>query len=182
MVRDLTATPHTEFSLTDIANTDIVAKYFQVKELVRSDLAVRRGLKNWFESDQHLQSAVYLARQILAPLQDQFGPFSPNSVYRCQVLERILKGKRGQWSSKSQHARGEAADVEIQGITNRALAEWIKTYLPFDQLILECYDPAVPGSGWVHVSAVEGKNRGQVLSYILQEEQWAYVPGLVDNA
>jgi len=180
MPRDRRAVPYTEFSLTDIHPTDIISDGFRVSELVRSDIATRRGIVNWFESDSHLQAAIYLTREILTPLRDKFGPFSPTSVYRTNALERVLKGKPSRWVSKSQHTRGEAADIEIPGIPNRALAEYIKEQMEFDQLILECYDPAVPNSGWVHVSMVDGgEYRHEALSYVLEDSVWVYRPGLL---
>ena len=63
----------------------------------------------------------------------------------------ILSQKIGS-STKSQHCKGEAADLEIFGVANNELADWIKENLMFDQLILEYYTPGEPNSGWVHVS------------------------------
>jgi hypothetical protein len=55
-------------------------------------------------------------------------------------------------SKTSQHCRGEAVDLEIAGVPNAILAEWIQENLIYDQLILEFYKKDVPSSGWVHVS------------------------------
>jgi hypothetical protein len=55
-------------------------------------------------------------------------------------------------SINSQHCKGEAADLEIFGVANSELADWIKENLMFDQLILEYHTPGEPNSGWVHVS------------------------------
>src|SRR3990167_5036659 len=90
------------FTLAGSALTDRVSDSFILAELVRSDLAARRGINNWFASDAHLQSAVYVCRHILQPLRLKFNrPYAPNSVYRSQALERALKGKSGRWTSKS---------------------------------------------------------------------------------
>ncbi len=61
---------------------------------------------------------------------------------------------------------GHAVDFEVPGISNYGLAQWILGNLCFDNLILEYYVPALPGSGWVHVSYVEPhqRNRRQVLT------------------
>ena len=48
-----------------------------------------------------------------------------------------------------------AADIEIVGIPNKELAEWIRDNLEFDQLILEFYRDDDPAAGWVHVSYFE---------------------------
>jgi hypothetical protein len=52
----------------------------------------------------------------------------------------------------SQHAKGQAVDFEVAGVSNLELAKWIRDNLEFDQLILEFYCAKKPNSGWVHVS------------------------------
>ena len=64
-----------------------------------------------------------------------------------------------------QGTKGLAADIEIPGVSNKELAEYIESNLPFDQLILEFYNGVDPNSGWVHVSYVDDdKNRKQTLT------------------
>ena len=63
----------------------------------------------------------------------------------------------------SQHAKGEAADFEIFGISNKELADWIHYKINYDQLILEYWKEEDPNSGWVHCSYSEGNNRRQYL-------------------
>jgi hypothetical protein len=74
-------------------------------------------------------------------------------------------------STKSQHCKGEAADLEIFGVANNELADWIKENLMFDQLILEYYTPGEPNSGWVHVSYTKeiNANRKEYLMAIKGE-------------
>ena len=62
---------------------------------------------------------------MLQPLREEFGRFSPNSVYRCQALERALKKKPAGWKSTSQHCSGEATDVEMPGVKTLDLARWV---------------------------------------------------------
>lgn len=161
---------------------DRVARDFRVYELTRSALAERLRIDNGFAGAQELRAAVYLCRAVLQPLRDEFGPFSPLSVYRSQALERALKKKPKDWVSPSQHTRGEACDVRLPGIGTLALARWVARNLPFDQLILECFDAAQgPHSGWVHVSLKapgRGENRRQQLSYVPDGRGWKYVAGL----
>jgi len=158
---------------------DRVSKNFWFGELTRSDLADRLGIGNAFTSIRHVRSAVYLCRNVLQPMRDEFGPFSPNSVYRCQALERALKKKPANWTSDSQHTAGEACDVTIPGVTTLDLAQWVARHLEFDQLICECYDPAKgPSSGWVHVSLRPPggrENRRRLLSYVFDHERRSYV-------
>ena len=73
---------------------------------------------------------------------------------------------------------GEAADIEVAGVANAALAAWIRDHLPFDQLILEAYRPAVAGSGWVHVSYRQGRLRRQCLTMTLGSHGPVYSRGI----
>ena len=63
----------------------------------------------------------------------------------------------------SQHAKGEAADFEIFGVSNKELADYIHEHLEYDQLILEYWKESDPNSGWVHCSYSENNNRKQYL-------------------
>ena len=79
-------------------------------------------------------------------------------------------------STKSQHCKGEAADLEIFGVANNELADWIKENLMFDQLILEYYIPGEPNSGWVHVSYTKeiNANRKEYLMAIKKDGKTEY--------
>ena len=176
--------PISEFSLSNIQPDTRIAPNFLVYELTRSELADRRGIPNNFPSDQELRAAIHLAREVLQPIRNKFGSFTPNSVFRGHPLERALKNKPASWLSTSQHSRGEACDIEIVGMSTLALAEWARDHLPFDQIICECYDPAKgPNSGWVHISLKppgSGTNRKQCLSYVRDAAtgRLVYVNGL----
>ena len=177
--------PVESYRCADITPQTRVSRYFTVRELTVSDLAQRRGIDNRFDSDAHLQAAVHLARSVLDPLREHHGgPFSPNSVFRSQALERELKGRPGSWISTSQHTEGCACDVELPGLSTLDLARWAAANLqPFDQIICECYDAAEGvNSGWVHIARLapgRGVNRGEQLSYVRDPKsgQWVYVTG-----
>mgnify|MGYP001618311276 CR=1 FL=1 len=171
----------TGFTVQNTRIDDKIAPNFYISELVKSELAIRRGINNWFRTDKQLQTAIRLAREVLQPIRDYAGGFTPNSVFRSQALERALKNKPQTWSSRSQHTKGEAADIEVPPFTTYELAEWISKYIEIDQLIMEMHDPKIPSSGWVHVSYNE-HNRGEILSYIPDKSRFIYVPGLVSSA
>ncbi|WP_417069912.1 D-Ala-D-Ala carboxypeptidase family metallohydrolase [Niveibacterium terrae] len=182
---DLTRTKLESLSLQKLDPLDLIAPNFRVYELTRSELASRAGVDNRFPGDKELQAAVNLARKVLQPLRAAFGPFTPNSVYRSQELERALKHKPKSWLSTSQHTQGCACDVEIVGKSTLELAQWAADNLPeFDQIICECFDPSEgPNSGWVHISLKlpqQGINRKQLLSYVRDAKsgKWIYVQGL----
>ena len=163
---------------------DRVTPNFRFYELYKSDTAERLRIDNRIASARMVRAAVNLCRRVLQPLRDQFGAFSPNSVYRCQALERAVKKKPASWTSSSQHTVGEACDVEIPGMATLELARWVAQHLEFDQIVCECYDPAKgPNSGWVHISlrAPGGvANRGELKSYIWDKRKgdYVYVAGL----
>jgi len=172
-------------ALAQVGPEDRVARYFKLYELTKSETADRQRIDNRIQADEVLRSAVNLAREVLDPIREAFGSFTPNSVFRCQALERALKGRPSSWLSTSQHTLGWACDVEITAKPTLELAEWCaKNLASFDQIICECYDPAKgPNSGWVHVSLVppgRGSNRKQSLSYVMDPAtgRLTYVAGL----
>lgn len=182
--RDLTRADPATLSLADIKPQDRIAPHFRVYELTRSETADRQRIANGFTSDDELRAAVLLARTVLQPIRDAFGPYSPNSVFRSQALERALKDRPSSWISTSQHTQGRACDVEIPGLPTLELARWASVHLAsFDQIICECYDPRRgPNSGWVHISLVpsgKGPNRRETLSYVIDPgtQRLAYVKG-----
>ena len=184
----MTATPLDKISCKELNPRALIAPNYRVYELNKSDLASRRAIDNDFTSEQHLRAAIHLARHVLQPIRDKFGSFTPNSVYRSQALERVLKNKPSSWLSTSQHARGEACDIEIVGMATLALASWARDHLAdFDQIICECYNPRQgPNSGWVHISLKapgQGTNRRQCLSYVPDTSgRLVYVSGLQATA
>ena len=182
---DYSRTPLDAIPLAGLLPRALIAPNFRLYELSKSDLAARLGIDNGFASEAHLRAAIHLARQVLQPIRDAFGSFSPNSVYRSQHLERALKNKPASWLSTSQHAKGEACDIEIVAMPTLELAAWARDHLAdFDQIICECYDPAKgPNSGWVHISLKPpgtGTNRKQCLSYVRDKTsgRLVYVSGL----
>ncbi len=131
---------------------------FSLAEMTKSQTATRKGIRNE-PSTEHVENLIHLAETVLQPVRDHFGKAVViSSGYRSPELCEAIGS-----SSKSQHARGEAADFEIPGVDNMQLAMWINKNCNFDQLILEFYEPGDPNSGWVHCSAVREGSRAQVL-------------------
>jgi hypothetical protein len=73
---------------------------------------------------------------------------------------------------------GMAADIEIPGVPNAELAQWIEANLPYTQLILEFYTQGIPDSGWVHVSYDPKNLKKQTLTAVKREGKTVYLPGL----
>ncbi len=146
---------------------------FTLQEFTKSQTAVRLGIDNTPEED-HLVAAQSLFLMVVQPIREHFGPTVLNSGYRGPALNEAVGG-----SAKSQHCKGEAVDLEVPGVPNAEVAEWIRDNLEFDQLILEFYTPGIPDSGWVHVSYKHDENRKSVLTAMKEDGKTVYKTGIV---
>jgi hypothetical protein len=112
-----------------------------------------------------------LCIKVLQPIREHFGlPVTVNSGFRCLELNAAVGG-----SPTSQHMRGEAADIEIAGVRNDEIWNFIVAYLNYDQAIAERLSKDDGAAGWIHVSFA-AKNRKQALS---SPTPGKYVKGLV---
>ena len=151
-----------------------ISKNFTLSELIKSADAIRKGLDN-FPSQQVVDNLTLLATNVLQPVRDYYArPITINSGYRSAVVNASVGG-----STTSDHCKGMAADIEIAGIDNAVLAQYISTTYKFTQVILEFYTPGVASSGWVHVSYDANNLKGQVLTAIKRDNKTVYLPGLV---
>jgi zinc D-Ala-D-Ala carboxypeptidase len=142
-------------------HSNMLSKNFSLDELTKSQTALRLGIDNT-PSLSHKKSLKMLCIHVLEPCRKHFArSITPSSGYRSKELCNAIGSK-----ATSQHAKGQAVDFEVAGVSNLELAEWIRDNLEFDQLILEFHNPDDPNSGWVHCSyRADGKNRNQFLSY-----------------
>lgn len=151
-----------------------LTKNFTLAEMTKSETALRLGIENE-PNEQQLSALKLLCEKVLQPVRDHFGKgVKVNSGFRHPEVNAKVGG-----SKTSDHCRGQAADIEIPGVPNAELAEWIKDNLEFRQLILEFYTPGIPDSGWVHVSYVPEDNKKQVLTATKKDGKTVYLTGLV---
>ena len=144
---------------------------FSLSELTKSQTAPRKGIDNT-PSPEHQENLRLLCEAVLQPVREHFGRVvTITSGYRSPELCTAIGSK-----ITSQHARGEAADFEIFGVSNKALADYIHDTLHYDQLILEYWNESDPNSGWVHCSFSEGKNRKQYLKAFKSDGSTKYEP------
>jgi zinc D-Ala-D-Ala carboxypeptidase len=135
-----------------------LSPHFTLGELVKSQLALRRGIANNPPRDA-VRCLATLCRQVLEPVREHFGrPVVVSSGYRSPRLNAAVAGH-----PRSQHILGQAVDFEVLGVPNVEVWDWIRTSLDYDQVILEYHVEGQPHSGWVHVSFVDGKNRKDAL-------------------
>jgi zinc D-Ala-D-Ala carboxypeptidase len=151
-----------------------LTKNFSLHELTKSEAALRLGLENE-PDEQQLAALKLLAEKVLQPVRDHYNKgVKVNSGLRVLLVNRAIGSK-----DTSDHVKGQAGDIEIPGVANAELAEWVKDNLEFTQLILEFYTPGIPDSGWVHVSYDPDNLKKQVMTATKQGGKTVYLPGLV---
>jgi hypothetical protein len=147
---------------------------FSLHELSKSETALRLGLDNT-PDDEATENLRLLCEKVLQPVRDHYGKgVKVNSAYRSPESNAAVGG-----SKTSDHCNGMAADIEIPGVANADLAQWIMDNLDYTQLILEFYTPGIPDSGWVHVSYDPNNLKKQELTATKVAGKTQYLPGLV---
>lgn len=131
-----------------------ISRNFSYREFERSATADAHMICNVIRTFE-VRDAVYeLVKEVLQPLRDEIDePIDISSGYRCPELNALIPGS----SPRSQHPKGEAADIKARTLSPLELARVIvRLCLPFDQLILY--------PTFVHVShKLGGPQRGQIL-------------------
>lgn len=141
-----------------------LSKNFTLAELTVSQEAARSGLKNTPNAEQ-IESLRLLCENVLQPLRDRAKkPIIISSGFRSATVNRRIGG-----ASKSQHCKGQAADLTIHGMSIADTVTLIrKMGLPVDQVIDEF-------SAWCHVS-FGPRNRKQFLKARLVGGKTQYQP------
>lgn len=135
----------------------VLSQFFTLGELIRSESAKRNGISN-MPTPEHIENLKALCEHILEPIRAEFRvPIYISSAYRSKALNKFVGG-----SKTSQHCKGEAVDIDLDGhshgVTNKDIFDFIVAKLPFDQVINEF------NFAWVHVSYKRnGPQRHQVL-------------------
>lgn len=108
-----------------------ISKNFTLEEFSRSETAQRLKIDNAPGTEQIINLCA-LVHHVLQPLRDHYGqPVKISSGYRCQALNKAVGGV-----TNSQHMRGQAADIKIEGVSPRQIYDYIITALTYDQVIL----------------------------------------------
>jgi len=151
-----------------------LSKNFTLLELTKSDTAIRRKIDNT-PSDAVVANLKLLCEKVLQPLREHLKkPIRITSGYRSPKLNSAIGG-----SKTSDHTRGQAADIEIPGMSNYELAKYIEENFDYTQLILEFYTPGEPNSGWVHVSYDAKNLKKQSLTATRIKGKVVYQSGLI---
>ncbi len=116
---------------------------FSLHEMIKSETASRRDMDNTPHNDEVVQNLTTLCEQVLQPLRDAYGVgIKVNSGYRSPDVNAAVGGSR-----TSDHCKGQAADIEIPGVANAELAQYIADNFEFTQLILESRSKSWPIGG-----------------------------------
>ena len=151
-----------------------LSKNLSLAEVTRSETAKRRGISN-MPTPEHIENFKKLAENVFQPIRDHFGvPIHLSSGYRSAALNKAVGG-----ASSSQHSKGEAIDIDMDGsangVTNKMVFDFIKANVNFDQLIAEF--PVNGNPAWVHVSYNgDGAQRKQILVAKKSGSKTAYIP------
>ena len=141
-----------------------ISKNFTLDELTASATAKAKGIINAPGVDE-VCAMCALVHNVLQPLRDAMGePIKIGSGYRCTNLNHTVGGV-----SNSQHIKGQAADLCIDGDMKRGRRwfNWILDNCEFDQLI---WEHNAKGTYWVHVSfRADGNNRHNVINDLLKK-------------
>ena len=141
-----------------------ISEHLELSEVIRSEQAKRMGVSN-MPTAEHIENFKKLAENVFEKIRNNFRvPIHISSGYRSVELNKAIKG-----SSTSQHCRGEAIDIDMDGspngVTNKMVFDYIYKNLDYDQLIWEFGTSENPD--WVHVSySSTGKQRKQTLKAI----------------
>ena len=147
---------------------------FFLAEMTKSDTALRLDMENE-PGDEEIDNLTALCENVLQKVRDHYGKgVKVNSGFRHPDVNGAVGG-----SKTSDHCKGMAADIEIPGVANAELAEWIVENCEFRQVILEFYTPGIPDSGWVHVSYNPDDNKKQVLTAMKENGKTVYKVGLI---
>jgi hypothetical protein len=137
-----------------------LSKYFTLKEVIKSETAVRKAIDN-SPTDEITAQLKETCEVIMDVIREKYGkPIRVTSGYRCIELNKSIGG-----SSRSQHCalNGDAAiDFEFYDMEMdlEEVFKWIteESKLPFDQCIAEFLP-----HGWIHISySTDGGNRGKI--------------------
>ena len=135
----------------------VISQHVTLGELIRSETAKRLGISNMPTPD-HIENLKAICEYIFEPIRAEFRvPIYISSGYRSKDLNKAING-----SATSQHCKGEALDLDVDGhshdITNKQIFDFIVAKLPFDQVINEF------NYAWIHVSYKKnGPQRKQIL-------------------
>lgn len=125
-----------------------LSENFNLGEFVKTST----GIDN-IPTPEAIENLKALVTNVLQPLRTYINkPIRITSGYRSPAVNAAVSGS----STTSQHMKGQAADIQIDGMTNQQIIDTVRMLkLPYDQII----DEQLRGSKWIHVSYSKTNNR-----------------------
>lgn len=121
-------------------------KYFSIKELCKSETAIKKGIDN-HPTPEAEANMVRLIEQICDPIREKFGkPISVSSGYRCPKLNAAVGGAK-----TSYHLKGCAADLHCKtNAMTKQVFDIARQMFPtqLTELLFERSGSAI----WVHIA------------------------------
>jgi len=103
-----------------------LSENFSLQELLKSSTALRKGIDNKPADSSIVTNLQVLCEKVLQPVRTHFAkPVVINSGYRCPKLNKAVGS-----SSKSQHTKGQAADIKYLVYQIKNLQSTLKTTYP----------------------------------------------------
>ena len=132
-----------------------IGRHFTLEELKHSNTATAEGINNE-PGPAAIEALRALCAAVLDPLREALGKsITVNCAYRGPVLNKRVGGV-----ANSQHLTGQAADLQSPAASVLDLFKLtVRLGLPYDQVI---YEARSATSKWLHVSHVNGANRGEI--------------------
>ncbi|WP_183560701.1 D-Ala-D-Ala carboxypeptidase family metallohydrolase [Mucilaginibacter sp. SP1R1] len=136
-----------------------ISDHITYDEAVYSNTAKVNHILNIPSADV-IKNMQLVASKIFEPVRNHFRtPIKVSSFFRCAALNKAIGG-----AITSQHVYGQAIDMDgdvFGSPSNKAIFEFIRDTLDFDQLIVEgIHDGKMD---WVHCSYKNAGNRNQIL-------------------
>jgi len=146
-----------------------LSQHFTLDEFTFSQTATRLGIDNDPPPDI-VARMISLCEEVLEPLRAELDrPIIITSGYRSPELNRVIGG-----SPRSQHCKGEAADIVVPGLSPLEVCRAVKKLGRYDQLIHEF-------GRWCHVSwRGEQLSRRETLTAMHRDGRVVYLRGLVE--
>lgn len=119
-------------------------KYFSIKELCKSNTAIRLKINNTPSKDIELRLTSFI-EEVLDPIREKYGkPISVSSGYRCEALNKAVGGAKSSF-----HLKGCAADLYCK--TNAQTKEVFNVAKQLGKYTELFYERS-GSSIWVHIA------------------------------
>ena len=147
----------------DACKDILLSEHFSVWEMCQNWRGGRVERYNFYFGFQNINKLQKLCIELLEPIRKHFGPLRVNSAMRWarKKPEQVMEWEgldyeirsvytKAEYSNKSQHTSGEAADISSPRVDSRELWSWIRENSPnpFGQAIYEVSSR----DAWLHIS------------------------------